>query len=320
MRRWLACLVMLPLGSLAKDDPALVALDACRARLDVRKDIGLERISRRCPELLPALSAAPWKDLLPLEMSGRTNKEGAVDRREEISAEGLRELAQLVRGASQETTRPAPDTTKLAPVLAGLGEQGKQGATRWERFKRWLQDTLEQRKDEAEEKSLLGDLGQKFQTSEGVAEFISYLGYALVFLLVCFVIWSELRAAGLFGGLRREARAAATEWRRRLQLTDVLSAPLAERPGLLLKLLGEALTRSHRLPAADGLASGELVRQAELDSDAERAELQQVAATADAVRYGPRAPETEKLEGAVNAARSLLDKFASLTAASRRER
>ena len=209
-------------------------------------------------------------------MTGGKNAAGApvLDRRDEISAEGLRELAALVRGANVDTLRAAPDTSKLAPALAALGEQGQQGATRWERFKRWLQDTLDQREEEADEKSLLGDLGKKFETSEGVAEVISYAGYALVFLLVSFVVWSELRAAGLFGRVRREARADATAWQRRLQLTDVLAAPLTERPGLLLKLLGEALTRSHRLPAADGLTAAALVRQARLDSEADAPDSQ----------------------------------------------
>ena len=37
---------------------------------------------------------------------------------------------------------------------------------------------------------------------------------------------------------------------------------------MLLRLLGEALTRAHRLPAADGLTAGAIARRADLDSDA----------------------------------------------------
>ena len=87
-----------------------------------------------------------------------------------------------------------------------------------------------------------------------------------------------------------------------------MRAPLADRPGLLLKLLGEALTRAQRLPAAEGLTASALVRQARLE-DAERAQLEQVARTAEAVRYAPAAPADEKLEGAVSTARSLLEKL-----------
>jgi hypothetical protein len=307
VRRFVACALLMLCAGLAQaaEDPALAILDACRARLDARVDVGLERIGRRCPELLPALQKAPWRNLLPRDMQ----EGGAGDRRDDISADSLRELAQLVReSGAAKAARPAPDVGRLAPVLAGLGEKGQQGATRWERFKRWIKEKMQRERKEGEE-SWLRELGQEFETSEGVARAITYTGYALVVLLVLFVIWSELRAAGLLGGRRAAgARAAAGEWRRRLQLADVLQAPLSERPGLMLKLLGEALTRAQRLPAADGLTASALVRQARLE-DLERSELERVARTAEAVRYAPASPEDEKLEGAVTAARSLLEKL-----------
>jgi hypothetical protein len=306
MRRWpagLALLASLTGGpASAADDPALILLDACRARLDVRNDVGLARIEKRCPGLLPALQSAPWSGLLPQDIS---------ERRDDISAESLRELAALVRGAHREVAqRDAPDVQRLAPVLASLGEKGQQGTTRWERFKRWIQDRLERHDKEEEGDSWLEQLGRQFETSEGVAQVITYTGYALLALLVLFVVGTELRAAGLFGGSARGARAAqAAEWRRRLQLADVMAAPLAERPGLLLRLLGEALTRAQRLPSASGLTSSALVRRARLDDDQERQELELVAATADAVRYAPDRPADDKLERAVISARSLLDKI-----------
>lgn len=318
MRRLVACLALLAGPALAADDPALAALDACRARLDARSDVGLARIEKRCPDLLPALQNAPWGNLMPKDMR---------ERRDEISAQGLRELAELVREANRElaahaqpATRALPDPARLAPVLAELGEKGQQGATRWERFKRWLQDKLERRDDEDDERSWIDELGEQFQTSEGVARVITYAGYALVALLVLLVIWSELRAAGVLGHGSRAARLGREgEWRRRLQLADVMAAPLADRPGLLLRLLGEALTRTQRLPPAGGLTANALVRQAALDSEQDRSELAQVAATADAVRYGPRAPHAETLEGAVASARSLLDKLARAGAPRREE-
>ena len=311
MRRLLVCLALLAAptfsNAAAKDDPALAALEACGARLDARTDVGLERIAKRCPQLLPALRSAPWADLLPLYL--RTGDKH--DRRDEISARSLRELAELVRDSKREIApRSAPDVADLAPVLAGLGEKGQQGATRWERFKRWIKDKLEKHEREDDHDSWLGDFGRQFETSEGVARFITIVGYCCMGLLLAFVIFSELRAAGLFGGTRRDrAREKAGEWRRRLQLADVMAAPLADRPGLLLQLLGEALTRANRLQTAAGLTAGALVRQAKLESAEERAELEQVASTAEAVRFAPSQPDAGKLEGAVTAARSLLDKL-----------
>jgi hypothetical protein len=81
---------------------------------------------------------------------------------------------------------------------------------------------------------------------------------------------------------------------------------------MLLRLLGEALTRAERLPAAEGLTAATIVRRASLDSDDERAALAQVAVTADKVRYASRNPPDDNLEGAVATAKALLEKFARL--------
>jgi hypothetical protein len=298
VKRLLALSALCFAAAASADDAALRVVEACRAKLDVRVDVGIERVRRRCPDLLPALEKAPWRALLPATLG---------ERREEISAESLRALANLVRRASDPgAQRVAPDRKDLDPVLAALGDQGQQGATRWERFKRWLKQTLESRPND--QGGWLDKWVRQFRTSEGVAQAATYVGYALVVALVLFVIWQELRAAGLWGGLRRAARGAdpASAWRRRLMLEDVLAAPLAERPGMLLKLLGEALSRTRRLPAAAGLTAPSIVRQAHLDSDSDREALARVACTSEQVRYGAQTPGEESLEGAVSTARELL--------------
>jgi len=302
VRRWLGLLGLCWAGIALAQDPALRVIEQCRARLDAGTDLGIDRVSRRCPELMPALEKAPWRDLLPSSFG---------QRKEEISAESLRILGELLRHTEDAGARhAAPDPELLTPILAELGEQGTQGATRWERFKRWLQQKFEKR-ERPEKVGWLEKLRRELYTSEGVARVINYLGYAMVLLLVGYVIWSELRALGLFGGVRRASRRAeAAEWRRRLMLADVFEAPLAERPGMLLKLLGEALVRARRLPAADGLTASALVRRAQLALEADRAALASVAGTAEQVRYGSRSPADDALEGAVATARELLGRFA----------
>lgn len=304
MRRALILLTLCLTGGVSAEDAALHSLEACRARLDPR-DVGIDRVRQRCPDLLPALQRAPWRDLLPSTLG---------ERREEISAESLRALAELVRHAQDGgAQRSAPRVESLVPVLAELGEKGKEGETRWEKFKRWLKDKFEGSK-QPQEQGWIDKLRSQLRTSEGVMRVANYVGYALLALLVLFVIGSELRAAGLFGGARRAARsaAAAAEWRRRLLLADVLAAPLSERPGMLLRLLGEALTRVRRLPAADGLTASALVRGARLEAEADRAALAGVAGTAEQLRYGAQPPAEEAIEGAVTTARELLGKFARL--------
>jgi hypothetical protein len=159
----------------------------------------------------------------------------------------LRALAELVRGANAPAASGvAPDVAQLAPVLAGLGARGQEGATRWERFKRWLKELRKGRKDDDE--GMLARWSRELSTSEGVARIVGYVGYALLAALALFVIWAELRAAGLFSA-RRRANARVTpeaQWRRRLMLADVGAAPLAERPGMLLRLLGQAPSRAAR--------------------------------------------------------------------------
>jgi len=308
LKRWLGLSgLVLAGGAFAADDAALRVVESCRARLDPTTDVGLERIQKRCPELLPALASAPWRDLLPQTLR---------ERRDEISAESLRALEDLVRKAgSGATLRDAPSREKLEPVLAELGAKGQEGESRWERFKRWLKEKLENRKDD-DESSALEKWSRQFQTSEGIAQAITYAGYVMVGVLMLFVIWSELRAAGLLGGVRRASGSGgpAAQWRRRLMLADIAAAPLADRPGMLLRLLGEALTRAERLPAADGLTAAAIARRASLDSEAERAALAQVATTADTVRFGSNPPPDEQLEGTVASAKALLEKFARLAA------
>jgi hypothetical protein len=284
----------------ASDDPALRIVDACRAKLDARSDLGVERVQRRCPELLPALDRAPWRELLPKTL-----------RQEDISADSLRALSQLIR-QSQVTSPPAVrlDDGELARSLAALGEAGQEGVTRWERLKRWIKARFDTRKRD-DEPSWIDQLANRIRTSEGIIEAITYVGYAAVALLVVYVVVAELSAAGMLGGLRRSTarRNPAAEWRRRLMLADVGEAPLAERPGMLLRLLGEALTRANRLPAADGLTASAIVRRARID-DEERAELARVARVADAARYAPARPEETALEETVGIAKALLARFA----------
>jgi len=302
VKRWVAILALASGTAMAADDAALRIVEECSARLDARTDVGIERIQKRCPELMTALASAEWRDLLPPTLR---------ERRDEISAQSLRALVTLVKQSQEGASRrEAPVRERLDPVLADLGDQGDKGLTRWERFKRWLKEKLENR-NEDDEASWIDKLARQLKTSEGVAQFITWTGYVMVGVLVGFVIWSELRAAGLFGGARRgPARGdPSAEWRRRLQLADVAKAPLAERPGMLLRLLGEALTRSQRLPAADGLTAAAIADRARLESTEEREELRRIGATADAVRYAPAAPPDEAIESTVDAARSLLEKF-----------
>ncbi len=296
----------LPLATAAQeavleDDAALAAVEACRARLDPAVDIGIERIARRCPQLLPALERAPWRELLPRDLRAR---------REDVTAGSLRALAQLVRQAAREDAwREPPARADLDPILAELDTAERSG-TNWQRFKRWLAAKFEVRR--TNDTGWLDELLADLRTSEGLARALTWLGYALVLALVGYVVWAELRAAGLLGGTRRAAARSAADaarWGARVTLADVAAAPLIERPGLMLRLLGDALTRAHLLPGADGLSASAIAQRAQLRAAADREVLANLAATADEVRYAERVPPQEALASTTNAARDLLTRI-----------
>jgi hypothetical protein len=295
---WLAGLLALAGAAHAADDAALVVVEACRARLDPAVDIGIERIARRCPDLLPAIEKAPWRDLMPRAMR---------ERREDISASGLGALAKLVRESqARPALRAAPERAALDPILAGLALKAEEAPSRWEKFKRWLRERFKQG-DDKNERGWLDELLLDLKTSEGFARTMTWLGYGLVIGLSVYVVWGEMRAAGLFGGGRRGgAGARDAAWRRRLTLRDINSAPLADRPGLMLRLLGEAFARAGRLPAPEGLTASAIAARAALESDAQRADLAALARCADRVRYAGDVPAERELADAVEAGRVLL--------------
>ena len=79
---------------------------------------------------------------------------------------------------------------------------------------------------------------------------------------------------------------------------------------MLLRLLGEALTRAQRLPAAEGLTASAIAMRARLDSEHERDALRAVGATAEAVRFAAASPPEADIEGTVVTAKALLENFA----------
>jgi hypothetical protein len=295
---WLAGLLALAGAAHAAGDAALAVVEACRARLDPAVDIGIERIARRCPDLMPAIESAPWRDLMPRAMR---------ERREDISAAGLDALVKLVRESqARPALRTAPKRAALDPILAGLELKAEDAPSRWERFKRWLRERFK-RDNDKDERGWLDELLLELRTSEGFARTMTWLGYGLVIGLSVYVIWGEMRAAGFLGlGRRRGAGARDAAWQRRLTLRDINSAPLAERPGLMLRLLGDAFARAGRLPAPEGLTASAIAARAALESDAERTDLALLARCADRVRYAGDVPAESELADAVAVGRGLL--------------
>ncbi len=200
------------------------------------------------------LRVVPWNNLLPLEMNGGVTRDGrgGRDRREEISAAEparARRAGALVEARSAK--RDAPDDRQARAGARRARREGPAGRHALGALQALAQGQVRSARRKTRTRNSLArgvrppvrDQRRRGQVhhlhrlrADGPARAVRHLA-------------RELRAAGLFGGSDAMAHAAqaAAQWRRRLQLTDVLAAPLSERPGLLLKLLGEALTRAHRL-------------------------------------------------------------------------
>ena len=201
------------------EDAALRAVDACRARLDPRVDIGIERVERRCPELLAG--AGEGAMARPAAEHARRASRRNIGRKP-ASAGGSRQARQR-RGRRAAPRRILKFSRRCSPSSANRGSRarhaGSDSRAGWSRNSRSGEDK--------EEAGWLERWSRQLRTPEGVAQAITYIGYTLVIALVLFVIGSELRAAGLLGGMRRGGRRSspAAEWRRRLMLADVLAAP-----------------------------------------------------------------------------------------------
>jgi hypothetical protein len=285
----------------AADAAGLAAIERCVARLDPIADIGFERVAARCPELPAALDAASWSALLPPNWRTR----GAA-----LSRDGLIALAALV--TERESARPErvmPDPQKIQQTLADVGAIVDDRSSLWERVKRWLRDVFA-RSQEGEREGMLRRMFGPIDVSEAISRALAYAGYALLVAFACFVVLQELRAAGLLDHRRRRQR---TEVRQkigavaRLELTDVMAAPLAERPGLLLRMLAEVWRTKLRPDPTSAMTAtefSELVRAAVPSAAAEVAAL---ARTADAVRYGGRSVPDSDLSDATRGASALLE-------------
>ena len=298
VKRWFGWSgLLLASCALAADDAALRAVETCRARLDPRADVGIERIQKRCPDLLPALASAPWRDLLPQRHAraarGNLGRKPARARRAGTCSRGG-EARRVTRRAARTSSRCSPSSVRRASRARRAGND----------FKRWLKEKLENRKDDDDRMAREDGAGSSRPARESRRPSPTWAMRWLAYWC-CFVIWSELArgwAARRHGSRRGRRSAAAAQWRRRLMLADVAAAPLAERPGMLLRLLGEALTRAQRLPAAEGLTAATIVRRAGLDSEQDRADLAHVATTAEQCATRDSKPPDDRLERSVAAA------------------
>jgi hypothetical protein len=311
MRRWFyAALLVLaaPVAPLRAADPpdALAAIDACTARLDAQLDVGYERIAARCPDLARTLERSGWAAWLP---------HGWNESRNDLSAGSLLELRAVVE--RELATRPAartPRVERLNEILADLGDTGRQRSGTWARFKKWVRSLFERGGQQSDE-SWLNRMVSRIGISDAAIELITYVALGIVVALAGFIVFNELRVAGLLGRRRaergRDAEAGALAARPRPTWSEIERAPLLEQPRLLLELIAAKLTDLERLPPAGGFTVRELTRAADLREESDRKRLAELASTAERARYADGGVEPPAVETAVRHGRELLTRLES---------
>jgi len=254
---------------------------------------GLEYL---CPDLYAALAASELAPFLPLDWAER------------VSPAKLRGMRELLAPAAAPAG-PWPDPGVVAGVLAGIQTaQLEREKTLWQRFTDWLKRILE-RKSASSDSRWLEDWLRENSPSERVVRGI-FTG--LVILLVAGVLWvvySELRAAGLLGrrravSLEQSVSGAAPASRRVSTLAD---ASESELPAVLIALLLEQLRRLGQVQDRRSMTHRELVRAAHFDSAGEGETFRALVAVAERLRYAAMAPAAEALRDVVGEARGLLE-------------
>jgi len=307
-RRYAALLVLAAASAPlhAAESDAVAAIDACTARLDAQLDIGYERIAARCPDLARTLEQSGWAAWLP---------RGWKESRNDLSAGSLAELRAVVtRELATPSAARTPRVERLREILAELGATGQLRGGLWARFKNWLREVFE-RNEQRPDESWLERMVSRIGVSDTAIQLLTYVALGAMVVLAAFIVFNELRAAGLVGRRNKEhpgevegdmlALRPTPTW------TDVERAALSERPRLLLELVVSKLTQLSRLPPAGAFTVRELTRAADLRDEMDRRRLSELALTAEQLRYAQGGVAPSMLESAVEHGRELLARIES---------
>ncbi len=299
MHRGLLALIVMAAGlPAAADNSAVSAIDTCLRQLDPALDVGYQRISARCPDLVPALGGtAQW---LPRDWNQSGN---------ELSAAGLAELRVLLRRAETPAAAVRPLNVEHVPaILASLAPAPTAQGGWWERLKHWLRELFTPHREPGVQPRWLHWLFGDATLGQGLQRAIVWGALALVTALAAAIIVNELRVAGLLR--RRVPRAAAAA-------ADAITTPAGEcgalgqagatqQPRLLFELITARLSAQERLPPARSLTVHELARAARLPNAADRARLELLGTACEWLRFADGEIPPPVLAAALAAGRELL--------------
>lgn len=277
--RWTVLLVLIGLAAgrplCALPSGGRAVLEDCARKADASLR-GLEALSHPCPELSAAVSGLGLDSLLP------------PDWQKTASARALADVAALADRYAAPLPRLRLDAARLQSIARTL-EPPPAPPSLWERVAEWIRAWLEPKNRGS---SSWWRLLPRWHLSPSGARLLLETLAALIVVCIAALVVNELRAAGLIGSGRprpsssRPSRTAPPSGEASCDLDALDSVVPRERPGILLRLLVRALTRSNRLGHDRDLTCRELIATARFDSPRQRAQFEQVALLAERARYG----------------------------------
>jgi len=271
-------------------------IDTLRACADTTANaVGIKDLDAACPGLEASLQA------LGLD---RTLYQGW---RERLNRDSLRDLVRLEASYRGSTPATPLNVAALSGILAALArEQNPAPKSWWDAFTAWLRAWL--KSHDADSFSWLDGWLEKLQHSATLWHAVLYSLIGLVLAIAAWVVFNELKAAGV-GGQRRPDPATPHGG----AIDDSpdaspASAPVAPADQLsaLLRLLVKRLLQAGRLKAERALTHRELVLGSRFDSGSQRAAFAAIAATAESVLYGARGASPEQLRSVLRQGHTLL--------------
>lgn len=287
-------------------DATSVALAECAAQFeqaDAAPSPGVQQIEKQCSELKTLLENSPYAAWLPEDWWGPR-----------LTLDSLLELRELIEAESIAREPRTVDGSGVAAALASLGDDAQASeVTWWDRLIEWLRSRL--RSDSQQSPNWLFKWLDEIYEHQTALRIAGYCLFALIILSAAWIVFSELRAAGVFGTRwQRRSRSAGTPHSagpaRGLTLADLDGIDLANRPSMLLALLQGALARREDRAVDASVTHRELAARVQLSSDSQRSAFGRLVRCAERVRYAAELPALAEIDEAVRGGRQLLESIA----------
>ncbi len=232
---------------------------------------------RSCPELIGAVVALGLDRQLPL------------DWRRHLDASALEGLFTLIQRYRATAPSTAPDLMRLPQALRSLDAPAPTQLSWWQRLERWLEQLLSPKPQG--NNAWLAQLLSRLSVPRLAQQVMLYLSIVVLLAMAAWIIWRELKAAGVLSGQKRSERAGRSNSSSaagpiELAFEDLRQAPAGERCVWLVRLLVQALRRSGRLSHESTLTYRELTARPRFDDGQQRACFERLALLAERQRYG----------------------------------